>query len=287
MFKRKAYIKENRQKPWTIKDEPPNNIVMDNEEARSYPDMYEAYTNFAKTYNLSMDSFILTNGCENALRIVLELLRPKYLYIENPSWGLVEVLGNGLLYPKVDSSKKEQRIFFVNYKFEQEKFILDTFPIKLPNEESVFYITDKYNNMFEHNVLYNKNSYAKYTLLDETYSAVNLRNSNRHLQENIFIIGSYSKFCGAGIRLGYVLYHPKWNNYMQLLREECISKLAVKYTKVFMPQIKLPYYDGKYVCKSNNYIVVKANEYEGDFQRINKEFTISGIKFYKLGLPLR
>ena len=103
----------------------------------------------------------------------------------------------------------------------------------------------------------------------------------------MFIIGSYSKFCGAGIRLGYILYHPKWHDLMQLLREECISKLAAKYAKVYMPDIVLPEYEDKYVCKSNSYVVVKADEYTGDKRRINREFEVSGIKFYKLGLSLK
>ena len=67
--------------------------------------------NFAQTYNLSRDSFILTNGCENAVRIIFEALRPKYAYIENPSWGLVEVLANGLLYPRPEKTPEEKRIF--------------------------------------------------------------------------------------------------------------------------------------------------------------------------------
>ena len=94
-------------------------------------------------------------------------------------------------------------------------------------------------------------------------------------------------FGGAGIRLGYVLYNPKWNNLFQLLREECISELAVQYTNKKIPDIQLPEYKNSFICKSNNYIVVKAEDYDGDKARINREFEISGIKFYKLGLLLK
>ena len=290
MFKRRNYFKEDRQKPWSIKDEPVSKVSLNDEEARSYPDMYEAYRDFAKTYNLSMNNFILTNGCENAVRIIFEAIRPKYVYTENPSWGLVEVLANGLMCPRPDETPGEQRLFFVDYEFKDGKFVLgnnkETLP-KLPEENSIFYITDKYNNVFEHEKLENKNDYAKYTIVDETYSAEQLKNSKRQIPENVFIIGSYSKFCGAGIRLGYILYHPKWHDLMQLLREECISKLAAKYAKVYMPDIVLPEYEDKYVCKSNSYVVVKADEYTGDKRRINREFEVSGIKFYKLGLSLK
>lgn len=219
--------------------------------------------------------------------LFFEALRPKYAYIENPSWGLVEVLANGLLYPRPEETPKEKRIFLVDYEFKNEKFVLGDYPLKLPQENSLFYITDKYNNVFEHEVLQDRNEYAKYTIVDETYSAKMLRNSNREIPENVFVIGSYSKFCGAGIRLGYILYNPKWNNLMQLLREECISKLAEKYTSIHMPEMNLPEFDGDFVCKSNNYVVVKADSYTGDKRRINREFEVSGIKFYKLGLSLK
>mgnify|MGYP001030382215 FL=1 len=54
-----------------------------------------------------------------------------------------------------------------------------------------------------------------------------------------------------------------------------------------MPEINLPEFDGDFVCKSNNYVVVKADSYTGDKRRINREFEVSGIKFYKLGLSLK
>ena len=69
---------------------------------------------------------------------------------------------------------------------------------------------------------------------------------------------------------------------MQLLREECISKLAEKYTSIHMPEIHLPEFDGDFVCKSNNYVIVKADSYTGDKRRINREFEVSGIEFYIL-----
>lgn len=284
MYKRRDYFIEDRDKPWSIKDEPVN--FTSDETARTYPDMYKAYINFARTYRLSRNSFILTNSCENALRIVLEALRPKYMYIENPSWGLVETLANGLLYPRPVQSE-EQRIFKVNFEFQNNRFILGSHLIKVPQEESAFYVTARYNNMFEHFPIDNCNEYAKYTILDETYSAEILKNPQRDIAENKFVIGSYSKLCGAGIRLGYVLFHPKWNNLMQMLREECISQLAAAYVNVRMPDIVLPKYEGSYVCRSNNYVTVKADEYNGDRRRINREFTVSGIRFYKLGLALK
>lgn len=46
-------------------------------------------------------------------------------------------------------------------------------------------------------------------------------------------------------------------------------------------------FDGDFVCKSNNYVIVKADSYTGDKRRINREFEVSGIKFYKLGLSLK
>ena len=50
MFKRRDYFKEDRQKPWSIKDEPVTCEALADTEARTYPDMFEAYKNFAQTY---------------------------------------------------------------------------------------------------------------------------------------------------------------------------------------------------------------------------------------------
>ena len=47
MFKRRDYFKEDRQKPWSIKDEPVTCEALADTEARTYPDMFEAYKNFA------------------------------------------------------------------------------------------------------------------------------------------------------------------------------------------------------------------------------------------------
>ena len=43
MFKRRDYFKEDRQKPWSIKDEPVTCEALADTEARTYPDMFEAY----------------------------------------------------------------------------------------------------------------------------------------------------------------------------------------------------------------------------------------------------
>ena len=46
MFKRRDYFKEDRQKLWSIKDEPVTCEALADTEARTYPDMFEAYKNF-------------------------------------------------------------------------------------------------------------------------------------------------------------------------------------------------------------------------------------------------
>ena len=197
MLKRKKYIKEDRDKSWSIKDEPAYERIRIEKKDREYPDMYSAYKQFAEIYKLRENQFILSNGCENALRIVLEAIRPYYMYIENPSWGLVEILANGLLYPRPEETKDIQRIFKVNYKYIDNKFILDKNIENLSDKSSAFYITQKYNNMFEHEPLNAQDGFAKYTIIDETYSAEFLLDCNRVIPENVFIIGSYSKFWGC------------------------------------------------------------------------------------------
>ena len=49
MFKRRDYFKEDRQKPWSIKDEPVTCEALADTEARTSPYMFEAYKNLVQT----------------------------------------------------------------------------------------------------------------------------------------------------------------------------------------------------------------------------------------------
>ena len=64
-----------------------------------YPNMFLTYQKFSNIFNLPTSRFILTNGCENALRIALLLLKPTSLSIENPTWGLVSIIAKSLNIP--------------------------------------------------------------------------------------------------------------------------------------------------------------------------------------------
>jgi histidinol-phosphate/aromatic aminotransferase/cobyric acid decarboxylase-like protein len=202
----------------STKNEPSTGIIeiMD---SRFYPDMYETYRVFANRYNLDHENFILTNGCENALRIALLAIKPKSMLIENPTWGMVEPICAGLEIPyqKVD------------YHFIQNKtFRMDNIN---HDKKAWLYTTETYNNFFKHEK-YDTEFYNN-VIIDETYTLSellrNIEPEDRIFRKNEIIIGSFSKFGGCGLRLGYILFNKYWNEKMQLLREQYISPLASKY----------------------------------------------------------
>ena len=71
-----------------------------NNEYGWYPDMNKMYDDFSKIFNIGKKNFILTNGCENAMRIALEFYNFEYgsqiLYAENSGWQMADVLGVAL-----------------------------------------------------------------------------------------------------------------------------------------------------------------------------------------------
>lgn len=113
-----------------------------------------------------------------------------------------------------------------------------------------------------------------------------------------FYIGSYSKSLGCGIRLGYVIYNPSWDMVMKHQRENYISQLACMHTKVAVPHFATRRQKIRDYLKSTsedmsllqtitpNYLLIKAEDYTGPEERINSKIVVSGIEFYRLGLPL-
>ena len=141
------------------------------------------------------------------------------MLIENPTWGMVEPICSGLEIPyqKVD------------YHFIQNKtFRMDNIN---HDKKAWLYTTETYNNFFKHEK-YDTEFYNN-VIIDETYTLNellrNIEPEDRIFRKNEIIIGSFSKFGGCGLRLGYILFNKCWNEKMQLLREQYISPLASKY----------------------------------------------------------
>lgn len=300
MIRREEYQEVKRNEDWSIGNEP----VIDfgaglTKSISQYPDMKKAYDNFSEIYKIPKTNFILTNGCEEALRIACSVLERTssssdiFFYYENPSWGMVPVIGKQVFEYTVP----------INYSYNERPnggfFKLDK--IKYHTSDSVVYVTDRFSNLFEHRNMFNRDEHNR-LIVDETYTGSMLcrfkdynveAEVNNILTEDCVYIGSYSKFFGCGIRLGYVLFNKKYNDLMQLYRPQYISPMACTFTGIHLYDMdKLVNdiskdADERYVTVHPNYCTIKAKDYNGPEERINKKFTVSGIEFYRLGVPLR
>lgn len=231
-----------------------------------YPDMYVAYENFSKFFNVAQENFILTNGCENALRIALIMTCPERIYIEYPTWGLVAVICEAFHIPYK----------YMDFHYDNSEFVLDA-----TNTDGAIYTTDEYSNVIKHK---NVNGYNDTTMLivDETYTNRVLSSKNKIFEKNKIIIGSFSKCADPAIRLGYVLFDDEYNDRFQMLREQYIGGEAIKYLRNpsmhYNPIWKwdIPY---EIVTQHSVYTTVKAKT----LPIPHKHFLIDGIDLCRFG----
>lgn len=253
-----------------------------------YPDMGKMYDAFSDTFHISKNNFILTNGCENAMRILLEYFKchnTQNLMVENPGWQLAEVLGVALHYNILKSN------FAFNKKTKTFEYDIDYAAIP---DNSIIYTTDKYNNLFEHKNIdiqrINNNKGKLTSIIDETYTMSSLRHVE--IPKAGFVIGSFSKFFGAGYRLGYILFDDKYNDDMQLLREQYINSCAcslINRPDIVIAQLNkidkqilnadCGYDDARIVSKHLVYSTFMAD----DIDLPHKKFTVSGVNFCRIG----
>lgn len=218
MTKRNEYSKYKYIEGYSTKNEPL---------PYRYPDMKAVYDKFSKIFGLSKDNFILTNGCENALRIVLLALNIKSIMVETPGWELAKVIPESL---GIDT--KNIHLKFFREGIYEEPGLDRT---ELSTGDSAIYLTSMINNFVIHKSIgADENHYNRYMIFDETYFPEALMSDafrsflNDEKRKSI-VIGSFSKIADPGMRLGYIIFNKIYNDRFQMLREQYISSEACKY----------------------------------------------------------
>lgn len=254
-----------------------------NNEYGWYPDMAKMYDDFSKAFNIEKKNFILTNGCENAMRLALEFYNFKFgnqiLYTENPGWKMADVLGAALGYE------------VHHYDYLYDGYSREFYPEQSFDPQSdLVYTTDTYNNLFKHG---NLNMDAFY-ILDETYTMHQLMSGYEKPDQDIIVIGSFSKAYGPGYRLGYILFHEDHNDIFQLLREQYLSPAAGKLLKQFhrddfaIDPLGSGIYSTEISDEYDGPPIVTTHPVYTTFQADavpmpHKKFEISGIPFCRVG----
>lgn len=269
----------------------------------------------------------------SAIRLMLRehTFSTKFIY-GAPGWGLLPILAEqeGFIPTPIDY-KYENKSFLEaeeNGNISNFSLSIDPYSILYNNPGSILYTTSGYNNYFSTTDFVRDDMIDVFEygediirVIDEVYTNKKLNSFRKEIsqymedgkvdkflsdkiyeelipKENQFYIGSYSKALGCGIRLGYIIFNPRWEIVMNHQRENYISPLACMHTKV-----AVPYFCERRQCIRDylkeasedmdllqtitpNYLLIKADDYTGPEERINSRVVVSGIEFYRLGLPL-
>ena len=251
-----------------------------------YPDMYEVYQKFSDTHGISTDNFILTNGCENALRICLEVLRPNCLGIETPSWELPYVFAAGM--------RIKTKHFKIHYNERKKQFYYG----KIPKGIDVLYYSDGTNNFasmldvdtYNNDPFYNPPDYVA-IINDLTYYVPSGFGAGVREPEQISI-GSFSKYVDPSLRLGYIIFHDSLKEEFNLLREQYLNSAAIDFIlntnpsdiyNIFRlnstPEEWPPELKDKIVSNTGVYTTFRAD----DVPYPHKKFIVDNITFCRVG----
>lgn len=244
------------------------------------------------------------------------------LIYTTPNWGMIPIIAEMEGFNPIAMQSEYGRFepldcdcFYVPDYYEKIK----SYP------GSVIYMNSAQNNYFnsyadswviasdlkgDNSNIWNDTTYIK--IIDEVYEPVGLYSysyddkvkDSEDKGEDKIIIGSYSKVLGCGIRLGYILFDDAWTDIMNHNRETYISPLACMHTLVNMHDFESQriknssddiadflLHKGSDIItqRTYNFTTVLADKYDAwdhkDMDRVDKEFTVSGIRFYRLGLP--
>lgn len=234
------------------KNEPiplPFDCVADHLMMSRYPDMKTIYDLFSKYFHINQDNFILTNDCDESLRICLSIIKrlqptASHFIGETPGWKMADIIANQF-FDKDNITDNQYKVKkdmvdgqLVNIVYQDKVISMDGIK-KLCHtndpKDTVLYTTDHFNNYFKHernSISYTISDPKVWMITDETYTLRSLIDTvfkeregyEDHItRNNKFYIGSLSKVLGCGIRLGYIVFHSDYKDIFNLFRPQYLG----------------------------------------------------------------
>lgn len=200
-IKRQPNNQYTKSTKWSRANEPIWNKEIEDKYIH-YPNMYELYQRFSEIFDIPINNFILTSGCEESLTISLQVLKDYIklkengnldytteLVCESPTWGLAELIMNQYA-DKRNIFKKRKFVEYDRDIIHENEYNL----IKQNVDYNISYITSDFNGLFLHTsniVLDNKLEtyqdnkiidcglsnikYESFEIIDEVYHLSSLR----------------------------------------------------------------------------------------------------------------
>lgn len=229
-----------------------------------YPNMENAYKCMEKI--LGHSDFILTSGCENAIRIVLEVEKPKSLTWCKPSWGMMDSF--------VEMFGIKPYCQYFDYKN-------GVFIEKINKNAEAHYGCEGINNY----ISYKKHSGQLFNLdiCDITYFEPSELHKFSPSYHQVYV-GSFDKWWGCGLRLGFIIFDDAKKDLYYLHRERYLNTGAIEalfyYSnhKFIYPEKNTQLKDFEIVCKNKIYTTYKGHcDLYGA-----RNFTVDGESFFRL-----
>ncbi len=230
-----------------------------------YPDSNyeEIRKSIAYFYDIDYKYVLQTSGASEAISLIISLLRPRKIYLIEPTFGDYELISEAL-------GINLERLFFVE-NHDRFEFVLSDLKIKNgllvicnPNNPTGSFIN--HDDIIE---FAEKNDC--YILLDEVYVELSDYETiiKRNIPENIIVVKSFTKiFSVPGLRIGFIYckdeniinkldnIRPIWN--LNSIADKCFTNVLKKYKKELWDFINA---SKKYIRREREFLYNELSKY--------------------------
>lgn len=158
----------------------------------------------ATMYNVERKNITITSGSDEAIKLVIDTIKPQCIYKYNPSYDIIETFYNGKIY-NLEIPKRSKYISTEFYNIQENSIIYLCNPNNPTNdlwtEDEIFILANKYPSTF--------------IIVDEAYAEFEDTISNDksciYNLPNLIFIRTFSKAYGlAGLRIGYIISYTEY-----------------------------------------------------------------------------